>query len=187
VANVCGRCHAVFQSRFVTSVHAQLFTCTQCHSNHDVKQVSDAMLGTKPPALCAECHSQGDAGFAAAQEMRAGIDSLNAAIDQSSTLIDRATNAGMELGDQSLALDQARNQLSLARTTMHTFDAAQVQTVVAKGLEITTAVDTAGEAALGEVHFRRTGLGVSLVAILVVVVALALKIRQIDRAHGVKS
>jgi len=186
VANVCGTCHAVFQSRFAKSVHAQLFTCTQCHSNHDVRQVSDAMLGTQPPAVCLECHSQGDQGFAAAHEMRTGIDSLKTAIDQSSALIARATNAGMELGDQSLALDQARNQLSLARATIHTFDPAQVQTVVTQGLDITTRVDAAGEAALGQVHFRRVGLAVSLLAILLVVVALAMKIHQLDRVHGVK-
>ena len=167
-------------------MHAQLFTCTQCHSNHDVKEVSDAMLGTQPPAVCVECHSQGDQGFAAAHEMRAGIDSLKTTIDSSRALIARATNAGMELGDQSLALDQARNQLSLARTTVHTFDAAQVQQVVQQGLDITQKVDVAGEAALGEVHYRRVGLSVSLLAILVVVVALAWKIREIDRRHGVK-
>jgi predicted CXXCH cytochrome family protein len=184
VANVCGTCHAVFQARFVKSVHAQLFTCTQCHSNHDVEPVSDAMLGTQPPAVCVECHSQGDPGFTAAHEMRADIESLKNGIASSRALVDRATNAGMELGDQSLELDQAGNQLTLARATVHTFEAAQVEQAVQKGLDITQKVDVAGRAALGEVHYRRVGLGVSLLAILIVVVALALKVREIDRRRG---
>jgi predicted CXXCH cytochrome family protein len=186
VANVCGTCHAVFENRFVKSAHAQLFTCTQCHSNHDVQPVSDAMLGTQAPAVCVECHGQGDNGFVAAHDMRAGIDALKNALGVSDALIGRATNAGMELGDQSLALDQARNQLALARVTVHAFDAAQVQQVVQTGLDITKQVDVAGDAALAEVRFRRVGLAASLLAILVVVVALGLKVRDIDRRRGVK-
>jgi predicted CXXCH cytochrome family protein len=186
VANVCGTCHAVFETRFVTSVHSELFTCTQCHSNHDVQPTSDAMLGTASPALCGECHDKGDSGFAAARAMRADIDSLKAAITSSSAMIARATNAGMEMGDQALALDAARNQLSLARTMVHTFNPVQVDTVVLKGLVITEQVDEAGVAALGEVHHRRVGLVISLAAILLVVVALAWKIRQLDRTRGVQ-
>jgi hypothetical protein len=44
-----------------------------------------------------------------------------------------------------------------------------------------TEIERAGEDALDELRFRRRGLAVSLGAILLFVVALALKIRQIDR------
>jgi hypothetical protein len=45
-----------------------------------------------------------------------------------------------------------------------------------------TDVDRAGERAVAELAYRRRGLALSLAAILMVVVALWLKIRQIDTA-----
>jgi hypothetical protein len=119
--------------------------------------------------------------------MRSEIERLKQAIDGSGALVARVENAGIELSDQELALREARNHLTLARTEVHTFDPTAVVKVLREGLDISGKVDQAGQAALGELRFRRTGLAISLFAILIVVVALALKIRQIDRAHGVKS
>ena len=64
---------------------------------------------------------------------------------------------------------------------MHTFDAAHVTPVVQEGLATLAAVDKAGETAAAELRFRRRGLAVSLAAILLVVVALGFKIRQLER------
>jgi hypothetical protein len=71
--------------------------------------------------------------------------------------------------------------LTLARAEMHTFDAAGVAPVIAEGLKVLSDVDAAGDRAAAELRFRRRGLAASLVAILLVVVALAVKIRRIDR------
>lgn len=189
VVNVCGTCHAIFSTKFALSTHSQIFErgCVECHKNHDVERPSDALLGTDNTALCTACHADGDNGFKAARTMRAGIERLKQTIDASAGLVDRAENAGMEMSDQELALREARNHLTLARTEVHTFDLAKVQKILEEGFGIAGKVDQAGEAALDELRFRRTGLAVSLLAILVVVVALALKLRQIDRAYGVKS
>ena len=85
----------------------------------------------------------------------------------------------MEMGEQSLALREAGNHLTLARTEMHSFDPKAVGTVLQEGLAITSKVDAAGQAALAEVSFRKKGLALSLGAILLVVVALGLKIRTL--------
>jgi predicted CXXCH cytochrome family protein len=189
VVNVCGTCHAVFATKFALSTHSQIFErgCVECHGNHDVEQPSDALLGTDHGALCGTCHAEGDNGYLAARRMRSEIERLKQAIDGSGALVARVENAGIELSDQELALREARNHLTLARTEVHTFDPTAVVKVLREGLDISGKVDQAGQAALGELRFRRTGLAISLFAILIVVVALALKIRQIDRAHGVKS
>lgn len=188
VVNVCGTCHAVFATRFALSTHGQIFErgCVECHNNHDVARPSDAMLGTDTTALCGACHGEGDNGFKAAQTMRADIDRLKRTIDDSAALVERAGNAGMEMSDEELALREARNQLTLARTEVHTFDVTAVGQVLQAGFDIAGKVDQAGQSALAELRFRRTGLAISLVAILIVVVALALKIRDVDRAYGVK-
>ena len=184
VVNVCGTCHAVFAQKFATSVHAQIFDkgCVECHSNHAVLKPSDEMLGTGPHAVCTPCHSgNDDKGVAPANAMRAAIDHLKAGIDQSSALVDRVKDAGIAMSAQELALSDARTHLTLARTEMHTFDAAAVTPVIDQGLKIVAGVDAAGNQGLVELRYRRTGLAASLAAIMLVVVALGLKLRQIDR------
>jgi predicted CXXCH cytochrome family protein len=181
VTNVCGTCHGVFATKFAQSTHSQIFDkgCVECHSNHEIAKPTDALLGTDKTSLCVTCHSEGDNGFAAAASMRAEIEKLKTAIDRSHALVAAAENAGMEMGEQTLALREAGNQLTLARTEMHAFAPKAVATVLEAGLGITAKVDVEGQAALDEVSFRKTGLAVFLGAILLVVVALALKIRSL--------
>lgn len=62
---------------------------------------------------------------------------------------------------------------------MHAFDPKPVEAVLQAGLAITTKVDGEGQAALAEVSYRRTGLAVSLDAIVLVVVALRLKLHRL--------
>jgi predicted CXXCH cytochrome family protein len=188
VVNVCGTCHAIFSTKFALSTHSQVFTrgCVECHQNHAVLRPSDAMLGTEEPALCVTCHAEGDNGYAAAKTMRAEIERLKRTIEGSEGLVGRAANAGMEMSDQELALREARNHLTLARTEVHTFDVSAVQKVLQEGFDITGTVDQAGQSALAELRFRRNGLAISLGAILLVVVALFFKIRQIEQATGLK-
>ena len=87
----------------------------------------------------------------------------------------------MEVGDQELALREARTKLVLARTEMHGFKPEALDAVVSEGMKIVTSVNQGGNRALAELAYRRKGLFVSLGAILLVVVALALKIRELDR------
>jgi predicted CXXCH cytochrome family protein len=185
VTNVCGTCHAVFATKFALSTHAQIFDrgCVECHGNHEIAAPTDAMLGTDAAALCGTCHNEGDNGHAAATAMRTQIEALKGAIDGAGTLLASAENAGMDMGDQALALREANNRLTLARTEMHAFDPAAVGTVLQEGLAITSRVDAEGRGALDEVAFRKRGLAVSLGAILLVVVALYLKVRRL-RAAG---
>ena len=187
IANVCGTCHAVFATKFAQSAHSQLFDkgCVECHSNHEIAKPSDALLGTEKGALCVTCHSEGDNGFKAAGSMRAGIEKLKGAIAHSQALIASAENTGMSMGAESIDLREASNHLTVARTAMHAFDPKTVEISAAldEGLAITTKVDAGGQAALKEVSFRKTGLAVSLGAILLVVVGLALKIRSLKSSE----
>ena len=186
VVNVCGTCHAVFAQKFETSVHKEILdkACVECHSNHAVLQPSDAMLGVTGPGICAQCHTAGDKndkGTAAAESMRAEFEQLKAGIEQSRTLIGRVRNAGIEVGDQELALREAATKLTLARTEMHAFQPALVTPIIAEGVKIVEGVDVAGQKGIAELQYRRRGLAISLGAIMLLVVALGLKVRQIDR------
>jgi predicted CXXCH cytochrome family protein len=186
IANVCGTCHAVFAQKFATSVHQSIFDkgCVECHSNHAVVKPSDAMLSTSAQGICQPCHNgddKSDRGAAAAAGMRGDMERLKAGIEQSTALISRVKNAGIEVSDQQLALREAATKLTLARTEMHGFEPEKVTPIVAEGLKIVSAVDGAGQSGVAELRFRRRGLFISLGTILIFVVALGLKVRQIDR------
>jgi hypothetical protein len=190
IANVCGTCHTVFAEKFQASVHSQLFDtgCVQCHSNHAVLKPSDSMLGTGPHTVCAECHTDADdKGTIGANKMRADIDRLKNGIGEAGALVARVKNAGIEVGNDELALDEASTKLTLARTEIHTSDPAQVAPVIADGMKIVGTINQDGQRGLAELQFRRRGLAGALGAILLVVVALALKVRQIDRRSAARS
>jgi predicted CXXCH cytochrome family protein len=182
IANVCGTCHTSFASKFALSTHAAIFErgCVECHNNHDIATPTDEMLGTGQGALCAACHSEGDNGHKAATAMRAGIDGLKAAIAHSQEQIERVENMGIDMADHALTLREANNHLTLARTEMHAFDPTIVERVLAEGSALTAKIDEAAVAAKDEVSYRRTGLAISLVFIIVVVIALRMKIRTLE-------
>jgi predicted CXXCH cytochrome family protein len=184
VVNVCGTCHAVLAEKFNASLHQPIFDkgCVECHGNHAVLAPSVEMLGTSEPAVCATCHGGADdAGFVAAGRMRADFDRLDAEAARTTALIEQARVAGMEVSDQELALGEVRNRVVLARTEMHAFTPDTVEPIVKEGLTLLEGIERAGHEALDELSFRRRGLAVSLAAILLLVVALALKIRHLDR------
>src|SRR5262245_63476459 len=112
--------------------------------------------------------------------MRGDIERLKTGIERTGALIGRIKKAGIEVSDQQLALREASTKLTLARTEMHAFAPPQVAAVVAEGNTIIAAVDKAGLNGVAELRYRRRGLFISLGAMLFVIVALGLKLRQIE-------
>jgi len=167
-------------------VHKDIFDkgCVECHSNHAVLKPSDDMLAATGHGICATCHNaadKSDKGAAAAVAMRADIERLKTGVERAGALVGRIKKAGIEVTDQQLALREAGTKLTLARTEMHAFAPPQVASVVADGDAIIAAVEKAGLDGVAELRYRRRGLFVSLGAILFVIVALGLKLRQIER------
>jgi hypothetical protein len=186
VQNVCSTCH-VFQAQlFESSPHKAAFEaaslpgCVTCHSNHRITHPTDAMLGTGPQSVCTNCHTDGDAGYQAANQIAQQIGHLDASVKSAADILDRAESAGMEVSDAQLEQDQARDALTKSRVAIHAFNPARVQEDIETGLQITAKTQAAGVAALKERDYRRKGLGLSLLAILAVVLGLRLYIRQIE-------
>lgn len=186
VANVCGQCHARQAELFQTSPHKsafdqkQLGECITCHSNHAIPKPSDVMIGTQQGALCINCHANGDKGFSAAGAMRSRIDELIAGIDKSTAILNQAERKGMEVSKPKFELKGATDALTHARVLIHSSSTAEVDKVIAPGLEVASKGHQAGLAALAELSFRRKGLAVSLVFILFLALLVYLKIRQIE-------
>ena len=186
VANVCGQCHARQAELFQTSPHKAAFDrqglaeCITCHSNHAIATPTDQMIGTQQGALCINCHTNGDKGFAAAGQMRSRIDQLIAGIDKSTEILNLAERKGMEVSKPKFDLKGATDALTHARVLIHSSSIPEVEKVAMPGLEAAGKGYQAGLDALAELSFRRKGLAVSLVFILFLALLVYLKIRQIE-------
>jgi predicted CXXCH cytochrome family protein len=187
VANVCGTCHVRQSELFQKSPHKPVFEvlgtgdCLACHNNHDTSHTSDAMLGNDQAAVCTACHSEG-AGFETAGRMRRAVGQLSERIGSADALLDRGTQLGMEVSRVKFELNEARNHLIDARVVVHSFSADELDAVVKPGMDIAGRAHEQGLQALEEAGFRRKGLAFSLIIIGLAIVAIYLKIREIEKA-----
>jgi predicted CXXCH cytochrome family protein len=187
VANVCSTCH-VFQAQlFDASPHQAAFAsaglpgCVTCHSNHKVVHPTDELIGTGDKAICTQCHTEGDAGYAAAAKIREQLIQLAAAIHQADQILGTAERSGMEVSQARLDLTQSTDALTKARVTIHSFNVEKVASDVNPGLAAAAKDYAAGQQALAERNYRRIGLAISLIAIALVLLGLRLYVKQIER------
>jgi len=187
VGNVCGQCHAVMADFYSQSKHAETFTslgipgCAVCHQNHDVQAAGPELLGLGEGTVCSRCHTAADNGGEVAETMRGLLDSLEAQFESARAILEQAEQAGMEVSQPRFELEGAVNAQVAARAAVHSFSTERVVTEVAGGLEITGGAYAAGQAALEELDYRRTGLAISVAIIVALILGLILKIRQLER------
>ncbi len=186
VAHVCGQCHVRQSELFQTSPHKaafdalQLAECVYCHGNHDVLPPTDEMIGTGEKSVCVSCHPPGDAGYQAAERMRALLDELSRELERARAILDRAERAGMEVSRAQFELGEARDALTHARVLVHAFSVKELENVIRPGLDVARRGYQAGERALAELTYRRKGLAISLLFILLLAALLYLKIRELE-------
>jgi Cytochrome c3 len=187
VGNVCGQCHAINAELFSKSRHGQIFVqmgipgCATCHSNHEILETSDAMLGVGDKAICGNCHTPQDTGGKTAVAMRETIERLRTDYETAHAILAKSENAGMEVSQPLFELNGAKTALVKARAAIHGFNLDGVNAEVKQGLEISDKARSRGVRALDELQFRYKGLAVSVLVILALVVGLILKIRQMER------
>jgi hypothetical protein len=132
-------------------------------------------------SICGRCHETDSAGGKLAVEMGARIRSLEQALGGSDEVLNQARRAGMEVSEALVRQVEGRENLVKARVAVHAFELAAVEKPIKEGLAIAAETHRAGQAALKERDFRRTGLGLALIAILVTIIGLWLAIRSIER------
>jgi hypothetical protein len=186
VQNVCSNCHAFQDQMYEKSSHRKAFLaasqpgCVVCHGNHGITYPTDAKLGTGPEAVCMRCHTPGDKCDQARAELQSSLMRLDEAIKSADQLLGDAERSGMEVSEARLGQDQARDSLTKARVTIHSFRTDLVDQDIEAGLKITAKNLQAGQEAMVERKRRRTGLAVSLVAIGMVLVSLRLYIKNME-------
>ena len=186
VQNVCSTCHTFQAQMYEKSSHKEAFQaaslpgCVVCHSNHGISHPTDAKLGTGPDAVCMQCHTPGDACDQARAGLQSDLSQLDKAIKGADQVLGVAESSGMEVSEARLGQDQARDSLTKARVTIHSFRKDLVDQDIQAGLNIAAKNLQAGQKAMAERNYRRVGLGLSLVAIALIFVGLRLYIKRIE-------
>jgi hypothetical protein len=151
-----------------------------CHSNHGIRHPTDAYLGTGPDAVCMRCHTPGDACDQARAGLLSSLSRLDEAVKSAESVVQVAESSGMEVSEARLGQDQARDSRTKARVTIHSFRTDLVDQDIQAGLKIAAKNLQAGNEAMVERNQRRLGLGISLIAIGIVLAGLRLYIKKIE-------
>jgi cytochrome c3-like protein len=186
VQNVCSTCHVFQAQMYEKSSHKNAFQsaslpgCVVCHSNHGITHPTDAKLGTGPEAVCLQCHTAGDVCDRARAKMLSSLNRLDEAIKEADRVLVTAESSGMEVSEARLGQNEARDALTKARVTIHSFREDLIDQDIQAGLTIAAKNLKVGQKAMADRNYRRLGLGLSLIAIGIVLVGLRLYIKTIE-------
>ena len=186
VQNVCSTCHVFQAQMYEKSSHKEAFQaaslpgCVVCHGNHGIVHPTDAKLGTGPEAVCMQCHKPGDVCDQARAALLTDLGRLDEAINNADRVLAVAESSGMEVSEARLAQTQARDSLTKARVTVHSFRKDLMDQDIQAGLNVAAKDLQAGRKAMVERNYRRVGLGMSLIAIGIVVAGLWLYLKKIE-------
>lgn len=190
VAHVCGTCHVRQSDLYAASPHMKPFTeggiagCVACHGEHGIARPVDEHLGSGPTSMCRSCHSEGDKGWRVGEQLRSGLAMMELSIAAADRSLARASEAGMEVSRPEFELRDARDKLVNARVMIHSLSVADIDSLVASSQATSTKAKEAGIAAMHELDYRRNGLGLSLVVIMVAAVSVYVKVRTIERSRA---
>ncbi|UCC39975.1 MAG: cytochrome c3 family protein [Candidatus Aminicenantes bacterium] len=187
IAFVCRQCHPSAGELFSQSPHKKafdemgLYECEVCHGNHKILPPSDEMLGTGEKAVCTQCHEPDSEPYQIASRIKEKLDEFIQKIQIAENLLERADRQGVEVSEPKFRLIEANTMLVMVRNLTHSFSLPEIEEKVADGEKVVAEVTRAGEDALREAKFRKTGLIIATCFIFLLSIALFLKIKQITR------
>jgi predicted CXXCH cytochrome family protein len=188
IAEVCGQCHANNAAFFLKSPHMAAFDklklpqCATCHSNHEIRRTSDDMLGGQAGAVCRRCHEPGTPGYAGAVTMRDAVDRLKTVMTDTESMLTTARAMGMEVSQEEYAYrEEVRPQLVKARTETHLGNPQALVQSVEDGIKTASASEASARATLAEAQARRWSLLIPLGLIVILMILLYAKLRQLER------
>jgi predicted CXXCH cytochrome family protein len=186
VAHVCGNCHVNNMQYFEASPMAEPFgemeihACEQCHGYHEVKPASDDMISVGEASVCTACHSQGDSGYVAAQNIYSDISSFVILYDSAQAKLKDVQKKGMDDVDIIYLLKDAHQTLIHARTLVHTFDPTQIREKTTEGEKKSDEAVSLANKEIKDYYIRRRGFGMATIFITILVIALFFKIKRLD-------
>jgi len=187
IAYVCRQCHPSAGELFSQSPHKNAYDeleiseCEACHGNHKILPPTDEMLGTGEEAICIQCHDPDTGPYQIAFSIKEKLDGFIEKIEKADKLLEQADREGVEVSEPKFKLTEANTALIFARNLVHSFSLVEIEEKVEEGEKVADEVIEAGEAALQEAKFRKTGLIIATIFIFLLALSLYLKIRQITK------
>lgn len=187
IAYVCRQCHPSTGELFSQSPHKKVYDemgiseCEACHGNHKILSPSDKMLGTGEEAVCIQCHESDSRPYQIASRIKGKLDEFIEKINYAENLLEQAERQGVEVSEPKFRLTEAHTALIFVRNLTHNLSLVDIEEKIEEGEKVVAEVSKAGEAALKEAKFRKTGLIIATFCIFLLAIALFLKIKQIDK------
>jgi len=184
IAYVCRQCHPSTGELFSQSPHKEAYDslgiseCEACHGNHKILPPTDKMLGTGEEAVCIRCHDSGSKPYKIASRIREQLDEFIKKIQYADVLLEKADKQGVEVSEAKFKLTDVNTILILVRNLTHSLSLVDIEEKIKEGEAIVKEITEAGEAALKEAKFRKTGLIIATLFIFLLAIALFLKIKQ---------
>ena len=188
IAFVCRQCHPSAGDLFSKSPHKDAFDglgiseCEACHGNHRITPPSDEMLAGGKDDICLQCHDAGTDPHDTGVKIKREISEFAASTEAAQALLVEAEKKGVEVSEALFRLQDATSALILARNLTHSLSPSEIENGLSDGSKALTEVKVRGEEALREARFRRSGLVLATVFIILLALALFLKIRDLQKA-----
>ena len=190
VSRSCSICHSTNASLFDGSKHKQAFNehnwaeCSKCHGNHAIAKTNDSMLSTKSGSLCGDCHRQFASNhpecIETANYFHDTITQMDKARTTFITASEKLAQRGLDVEPIDNQLNELTDALKKSRTYIHSFSHAPFQQAAAPGQEAAKQTRALVEKARQEYKYRQVGLAVSIAWIGLLMLAVYLKLRQLE-------
>jgi predicted CXXCH cytochrome family protein len=190
VSRSCSLCHSANASLFDGSKHKQAFDqhqwaeCSKCHGNHGIAKTQDGMLATGSGALCSDCHRQ----YANNPECEKTAEYFHQTITRMDekrksfiAVSEKTAAKGLDVDPINLQITDLTDALKKSRTHIHSFSRNTFQQAAQPGEEAIHKADQLVENARREYKYRQNGLALSIGAIGLLMLALYLKLRQLEK------
>jgi hypothetical protein len=191
VAQVCRQCHAQNGALFDGSKHKAAFEqhkwpeCGQCHGKHAIAKPTDALVGTAPGTLCADCHAQHAKDnaqcSATSAQFRLALDTLAAGRAEVAPHQEEMAERGLDVEPLARAVSDLDEALVQARSRVHSFDQGTFNQAAQPGREALEKARQSIAAARGDYRFRKGGLVAAIGFMGLLAAGIMLKLREIGR------
>ncbi len=191
VSRSCNLCHSANASLFDGSKHKHAFDqhnwpeCGQCHGNHAIAKTDDSMLATGPGQLCGNCHRQYAKENPECIKTADYFHDTIVRMDQVRTAFigvsEKLAAKGLDVEPINNELTDLRDALKKSRTYVHSFSRSTFQQVATPGEQAVQRTDALVNKANQEYKYRQIGLAVSIAFIGLLMLAIYLKLRQLEK------
>jgi len=191
VSRSCSLCHSANASLFDGSKHKIAFDqhgwaeCSKCHGNHAIQKTHDQMLAAGPGALCTDCHRQFSKDNpnceATAEYFHQTITRMDAAKNDLMAVSEKLAAKGLDTDPINNQLTELADTLKKTRTYVHSFSRNTFQQVALPGEEAARQANALVNKAREDYKYRQIWLAASIAAIGLLMGALYLKLRQLEK------